>query len=297
MTKQRVKPESIVIIGTGRLAANCVEACLEHSLSVLCLESEQLMFSPLASLCRKRGVEYRPAFERQMLTDFFLRIDKPTLVVSAFNYYIFPASVLENPVLNVVNFHNSLLPRHRGRNAATWSIFNQDAVAGITWHQVQARVDTGEVIIEKEIPIGTDTTAMDLTLKSLDLAAQAFREILPALLTGSYSVQPVSRTDGASYHRSTEVPNDGWLDLGWSFARIYAFLRALDYGKFRILPPPRLRLLGRELTITNYRWQRQPAPANATNTIELNGNILQLRSGGAELSMTCEESKQDSKHE
>ncbi|HVU27252.1 MAG TPA: formyltransferase family protein [Verrucomicrobiae bacterium] len=297
MTKQRVKPESIVIIGTGRLAANCVEACLEHSLPVLCLESERLMFSPLASLCRKRGVEYRSAFERQMLTDFFLRIDKPTLVVSAFNYYIFPASVLENPVLNVVNFHNSLLPRHRGRNAATWSIFDQDAVTGITWHQVQPRVDTGEVIIEKEIPIGADMTAMDLTLKSLDLAALAFREILSALLTGSYSVQPVLRTDGASYHRSTEVPNDGWLDLGWSLDQVYAFLRALDYGKFRILPPPRLRLLGRELTITNYRWQRQPALANATNTIELNGNILQLRSGGVELSMTCEESKQDSKHE
>ena len=242
-------------------------------------------------------MEYRPVFERDAITNYFLGIIEPTLVVSAFNNYIFPTRVLENSSLNVINFHNSLLPRHRGRNAATWSIFECDPVTGITWHQVKARVDTGDIITERQISIGADTTAMDLSLQSLEVAARAFREILPLLLSGSYSVQPVSRTEGASYHRATEVPNGGWLDLEWSLDQIYAFLRALDYGKFKVLPNPRLKILDGEFTITAYRIHRKPAGVNIGAAVEFTGNTLVLRSSGVELAMMCEEGRQDSRHE
>jgi methionyl-tRNA formyltransferase len=292
-----LKPERIIIIGTGRLGCSCLESCLEYSLPVSCLESERQPFSPLASLCRKRGVEYRQAFERDPLTDFFLGISQPTLVVSAFNNYIFPVRVLENPVLNVINFHNALLPRHRGRNAATWSIFEQDKVTGITWHQVKPKVDTGDVIIEKQISIVDDATALDLSLKTLEVAAQTFREILPSLLAGSYAVRPVSRTDGASYHRSTDVPNGGWLDLGWSLDKAYAWLRSLDYGKFKVLPGPRLRMLGHEFNITAYQMRCHQANAQPGIFVEFTGNTLIVRSSTAELWLACASGEPDSKHE
>lgn len=292
-----MKPERIIIIGTGRLGCSCLEACLEHSLPVSCVESERQPFSPLASLCRKRGVEYRQELERDPLADFFLGVNRPALVVSAFNNYIFPIQVLENPALNVINFHNALLPRHRGRNAATWSIFEQDKITGITWHQVKPKVDTGDIIIEKEISITEDMTALDLSLKTLEVAAQAFREILPALLSGNYSVQPVSRKDGASYHRSTDVPNGGWLDLRWSLDKAYAWLRSLNYGKFKVLPNPRLRILGREFDITAYQMRRHPAEMPAGIFVEFTGSTLILRSSAAELWMSCESGKPDSKHE
>jgi methionyl-tRNA formyltransferase len=292
-----LKPERIIIIGTGRLGCSCLESCLEHSLPVMCVESERQPFSPLAALCRKRGVEYRLAIERDPLTDYFLGVAEPTLVVSAFNNFIFPARVLENPALNVINFHNALLPRHRGRNAATWSIFEQDAVTGITWHQVKPKVDTGDIVIEKQIPIAEDTTALDLSLKTLDVAARAFHEILPSLLAGSYSVQPVSWKDGASYHRSTDVPNGGWLDLNWSLDKAYAWLRSLDYGKFKVLPHPRLRMLNREFKITAYQMRHHPAGAQPDIFVEFTGNTLIVRSSAAELWMSCENGEPDSKHE
>jgi methionyl-tRNA formyltransferase len=292
-----LKPERIIIIGTGRLGCSCLESCLEHPLPVICLESERQPFSPLASLCRKRGVEYRQAYERDPLTDFFLGIHQPALVVSAFNNYIFPIPVLENLALNVINFHNALLPRHRGRNAATWSIFEQDAVTGITWHQVKPKVDTGEIIIEKQIPIGDDDKALDLSLKTLDVAARAFKEILPSLLSGNYAVQPVPRRNGASYHRSTDVPNDGWLDLRWGLDKAYAWLRSLDYGKFKVLPGPRLRMLGHEFNITAYQMRRHQAAAHPGIFLEFTENTLILRSSTAELSLACERGEPDAKHE
>ena len=177
-------------------------------------------------------------------------------MVSAFNYFIFPRRVLENRALNVVNFHNSLLPQHRGRNAPTWSIYEMDAVTGITWHQVHLAVDKGDIITQRKIEIGGDTTALALTLKTLDVAAQAFREILPSLLDGSYSRTPIQKNGAGSFHRSTDVPNGGVLDLGWSLDRAYAFLRALDYGKFAVFAAPKVRFLGKDLSIASYRIQR-----------------------------------------
>jgi len=296
--KARLKPERIIIIGTGRLGCNCLESCLECSLPVSCLESERQPFSPLASMCRKRGVEYRQTFERDPLTDFFLGITQPTLVVSAFNNYIFPAQVLENPALNVINFHNALLPRHRGRNAATWSIFEQDTVTGITWHQVKSKVDTGDIIAEKQISIANDMTALDLSLKTLEVAAEAFREILPSLLKNSYFARPVSWNNGASYHRSTDVPNGGWLDLNWSLDKAYAWLRSLDYGKFKVLPGPRLRVLGYEFNVTAYQLMRRDTLDTQPGIfVEFTGNTLIMRSSEVELLMSCESAKPVLKNE
>lgn len=211
-----MKPARIIIIGTGRLACACLEACLAGLVPPACVvESENHAFSPLAALCRKRNVEYSLMLDREKLSQFFLSINQPTLVVSAFNYFIFPRRVLENQSLNVVNFHNSLLPQHRGRNAPTWSIYEMDAITGITWHQVHPAVDKGDIITQRKIEIGGDTTALALTLKTLDVAAQAFREILPSLLDGSYSRTPIQRNGAGSFHRSTDVPNGGvWNRAG-----------------------------------------------------------------------------------
>jgi methionyl-tRNA formyltransferase len=283
-----VKPEGIIIIGTGRLACHCLEACLAFSLPVRCVESEKQAFSPLAALCRKRSVKYEMILERERLTDLFLSIAKPTLVVSSFNYFLFPKKVLENGALNVVNFHNSLLPEHRGRNAPSWSIYAMETVTGITWHQVHAQVDTGDIIVQRRIEIGPDVTALELTLKTLDVAGRAFEEILPSLLDGSYACARMVRTGKESLHRSVDVPNGGRFDLGWSIEQAYAFLRALDYGKFRVFPAPKVRILDRDFSIASYQFERHTSMTSGELGVAWSDKRLTLSSGGKKLLLNCE---------
>lgn len=283
-----MKPERIIIVGTGRLPCACLEACLAGLVPVAgVVESGDHAFSPLAALCQRRKVKYTLMLDREQLSQLFLSINQPTLVVSAYNYFIFPQRVLDNRTLNVVNFHNSLIPRHRGRNAPTWSIYEMDAITGITWHQVHPVVDMGDVITQRKIEIGRDTTALDLTLETLTVAAQAFQEILPSLLDGSYARTPVKKNGEESYHRSTDVPNGGVLDLGWSLDRAHAFLRALDYGKFAVFAPPKAHFLGMDLAITNYRIQRNSPNGSGKPSLTFRDNQLVLRSEDVELSITC----------
>ncbi len=282
-----MKPERIIIIGTGRLPCACLEACFVRSLPVGCVESGGHAFSPLAAICRKRNVEYHHLLDRKELSQFFLSIHRPTLVVSAYNYYIFPKEVLENPALNVINFHNSLLPSHRGRNAPTWSIYEMDAVTGITWHQVHATVDTGDVIVQKQIAIANNVTALELTLATLDLAGSAFGEILPALLDDSYPRTPVEKNGKESYHRSTDAPNGGWFDPGWNLKQAYAFLRAMDYGKFEVFAAPKVRFLGTELSIMSYQIQSKDPVENEDALVSFQNCKLLLSDRETKLLITC----------
>ncbi len=283
-----MKPEQIILIGTGRLPCHCLEACQAGPIPVAaCIESGSQGFSPLAALCRKLGVEYKLMLDRKPLAQFFLSIRKPTLVVSAYNYFIFPREVLANPALNIVNFHNSLLPRHRGRNAPTWSIYEMDAITGITWHQIHPAVDTGEVILQKQITLASNVTALELTLQTLEVAAAAFKEILPSLLDHSYVCAPVLDDGKGSYHRSTDIPNNGLFDPGWNIRQAHAFLRSMDYGKFSVFPAAKLRLLGREFSVVGYQIRAGNPGGAGEPSVAFEDQQLFLRDQGAELLIAC----------
>ena len=275
-----MKPLKVIIIGTGRLACACLESCLLHTENVECVEPENAAFSTLRSLCAKRGVKYYCLLERDALKTFFLGCASPTLVVSAYNSFIFPKPVLASPWLTIVNFHNSLLPRHRGRNAPTWTIFEMDDVTGITWHRVTQEIDQGEIICQRDLKVPSDVTAINLTQQTLDLGAEAFREILASLLDGTHKAVPGDRRGEETLHRSSDVPNAGILDLSWSLPKVYAFLRSLDYGKAKVFAPPRVHLLGKQFVVLGYHHKLEEAIHPAGNVIEVRKDQLILCDGG-----------------
>lgn len=265
--------QNVVLIGTGRVACGCLQQVLEYTRNVVAIEPEQAGFSLVKPLCQKNGVTYVLAANRRLLRDLLLSIDEPTLVISAHNVYLFPSTVLENKNLNVVNFHNSLLPRHPGRNAPTWAIFEMDEYAGVTWHQVNNGIDQGDILAQESIPIEPDTTALKLTKECADLGLKTFREVLPGLLCNQHQGRPQLHDAKHKMHRSTEVPNDGFLDLAWTVPKISAFLRSLDYGKLQILPGPRICLLGKEYIVADYSLRPKSRVA------EDNAFELRLRCG------------------
>jgi methionyl-tRNA formyltransferase len=248
--------DQVVIIGTGRLARACLEICLVQHRNVVCIEPEKQVFSSLSAACKGHGVDYCLLTDKLSLESFFLKIQIPTLVVSAYNSYLFSDSVLKNSNLCVVNFHNSLLPKHRGRNAPTWAIFELDAITGITWHRVTPNIDAGEIIAQRAIPISDFDTAVQLTQRTLDVGAEVFGEIVARLLNSGLSqTVNLDHVEGR-IHRAKDVPNDGVLDLSWTPIKISAFLRSLDYGKFMVFTVPQVTFQGSTHEICGYFVER-----------------------------------------
>jgi methionyl-tRNA formyltransferase len=277
----------ILVVGTGAVATGCIEYAARLGMNTAAVEPDQQGFSPVKATCKKNGCEYRLITGKEAVTDFLRSLSEPTLVVSAHNIYIFPEEIVLKPDLNIVNFHNALLPAHRGRNAPTWAIFEQDVISGVTWHQVTKAVDRGSVIAREETDIGTRTTAFELTRICAELGVEVFRHILCSLVKGDYCLTPQSGPPGC-YHRSGEMPNDGILNLTWPTTRVSAFLRSLDYGKLPVFPPARVSIAGRNRAILGYELKPGECglPGDGVPEVVLLGDSLLVRDGSGSISIT-----------
>ncbi len=165
---------------------------------------------------------------------------KRTLVLSVMNPWLFTKEVLSNTNLLVVNLHHALLPAHRGRNAEAWAIYDGDEKTGITWHKVDAGIDTGAIYLQKEVEIDNSMTSVRLLTRLNEAALTGLEELLQEGFSQREMIKqkPVK----SCLHMAKEVPNGGWLDLSWNLGQISRFLRAMDYGILHVLGRPKVRL-------------------------------------------------------
>jgi methionyl-tRNA formyltransferase len=92
---------------------------------------------------------------------------KPDLSVMAFVTDIIPESVLFAPPLQTIQYHPSLLPRHRGASAINWAIIQGDTRTGLTIFWPDRGIDTGPILLQREVAIGPDDTVGSLYFNHL----------------------------------------------------------------------------------------------------------------------------------
>jgi len=114
----------------------------------------------------------------------------PDLIVVAAFGQILPPAVLELPRFGALNVHSSLLPRWRGATPIQAALLAGDAVTGVTIMQMDAGLDTGPILAQREIPIYPDETAGELEERLAQLGAELLLEILPAYLSGELQPRP-----------------------------------------------------------------------------------------------------------
>ncbi len=171
--------------------------------------------------------------------DYFIQILKngKLLIISASNNYIFPSELVDRGDVDIINYHNALLPNYPGRNAPSWAIYNAENETGITWHYVSSGIDTGDIIIQKKTSIDSEIKAYELVAQLMDMASKSFDEIYKSVLLESvFRTKQVAVKDRIVY-KSYEIPNKGFFDIEDDPDFIYKLLRATDYGKNDIFPP------------------------------------------------------------
>lgn len=248
----------ILIIGNGSLALQIAQSLASNKriIKLLCASFCEPIFSLFSTWCKKNTIPYQNFQDKKSLTHFLESFEQQTLIISANNFYIFPKHLTQKPNLKIINYHNSLLPAHRGLNAQMWSIFEQDSLSGITWHCVNAGIDCGEIIIQKSIVLDWNETYLSLTQKQLNLAFEAFSEICHNILHWNLTTLPQKSGDSI-LHKKADLPNGGYLNLGWSFEKKFAFLRSQDCGKSAVLPKPKVLIGGKEYEILDYHKKAQ----------------------------------------
>lgn len=284
--------DKAIVVGRGKTAMACARMLAQTGMDT----AFYTVGDSLQSVFRKFQVSEKAAVcnhvvEKMALESLLLQEQTRTLLVSAANPWLIPACILEKENLTAVNFHSALLPRHPGRNAEAWAIYEQDSEGGITWHFVNAQVDAGDVIIQKAVPITESMTSFQLLHEQNNAAIEAFEEILPSVLDGTCQGHPQSGIRG-KLHYSWERPNDGVLDLNWPGDKISAFLRAMDYGLLKLMGEPSICCNEKK-----YSWKKYIIENDIKDLDEVvfNKNDLVIRKDSIEIKL-CEMKMMNENH-
>jgi len=125
-----------------------------------------------------------------------LRQMSPELIVVV-AFRILPPQVLTVPPRGVINLHASLLPKYRGAAPINWAIINGEKQTGLTTFFIDDRVDTGDIILQRAVPIGQEETAGELHDRLMSLGAELLSETVSLVESGDFPRRPQPR-EGAS---------------------------------------------------------------------------------------------------
>lgn len=109
----------------------------------------------------------------------------PECVVIIAYGQIIPARLLHIPKYGWINLHASLLPKYRGAAPIHWAIANGETKTGVTTMRIDAGMDTGEILLQREIPIGPRETAPELSIRMAEAGAPLMAETLRGLAAGT----------------------------------------------------------------------------------------------------------------
>ena len=160
--------------------------------------------SPVKEAALAAGLHvYQPeTIKSESAQEFLKRVAPDAVVIIAYGQII-PARLLTIPRLGWMNLHASLLPRYRGAAPIHWAIANGETITGLTTMQIDAGMDTGPILLQREIEIGPDETAPELAARMSEIGAGLVVESLLEFDRGEIIPAPQDSRN-ASYARDPE---------------------------------------------------------------------------------------------
>jgi methionyl-tRNA formyltransferase len=134
----------------------------------------------------------------------------PDLICVAAYGKILPKTVLDLPRHGCINVHASILPKYRGAAPVNWAIVRGEKVTGITIMRMDEGMDTGDILLAREVPIDDDDTGETLSVKLSLLGAELLLEAIAALKKGD--LRPVRQDDAAATYAPMLKKEDGRID-------------------------------------------------------------------------------------
>ena len=226
----------IVYMGTPEIAATILERLLEEPYEVVLVVTQPdrpkgrgntLTCSPVKELAVSRGIPvFTPEKLRLPENVEVVREAEPDMIVVAAFGQILPKSVLDIPRYGCINVHASLLPKYRGAAPIQWSILDGESETGITIMYMNEGLDTGDILLQKVVPIDAEETGGSLHDKLAETGAEALVEAIPGIIDGT--LEPVPQGEMTTPYAKQLTKEMGRLDFSWDAEKLERYVRGLN---------------------------------------------------------------------
>jgi methionyl-tRNA formyltransferase len=223
----------LVFMGTSEFAVPTLEALVssEHNLSGVVTQpdresgrGQKLMPSAVKKVALEHELSiYQPERVRDAaFVQILNQLDPEAIVIAAYGQ-ILPKRVLDIPPYGCINIHPSLLPRYRGAAPIQRAIINGERTTGVTIMLMDEGEDTGDIILQKEVEIFADDTAITLHDKLSQIAADLLLEALAMAKNGPLPHYPQNESEATYAPKLTK--EDGLIDWSKSAIQIRNLVR------------------------------------------------------------------------
>lgn len=225
----------IVFMGTPDFAAGALKALLAagHEITAVVTQpdkpkgrSKELIPTPVKVCAAEAGI---PVMQPKRIktpeaVEELKKYPADIYIVAAFGQLL-SQEILDIPKFGCLNIHASLLPRYRGASPIQHVIINGEKETGVTIMQMNAGLDTGDILYKKSIPIAADDNYETLCDKLMVLGGEAVTEALPLLEQGRLT--PEKQRDELSCYAPLLDKQLGELDFSKTAAELDRLIRGL----------------------------------------------------------------------
>ena len=268
---------NLVFCGTPGFAVPTLDRLVESGFHVRLVVTQpdrpkgrglELVSSPIKQSALQLGLPILQPETIKSNVDFRSRLSdlNPDAIIVVGYGRIIPQWMLALPPLGNINLHASLLPKYRGAAPIQWAIARGENVTGVTTMKIDAGLDTGDILLQQEIPIAPDDTAETLSPKLAALGADLTVATLGSLRGGT--IQPRKQDNSQATLAPILQKEDGRIDFSRTATEIVNRLRGFQpwpgaYSQFRsknlqirhatafnqVVPPAEVRVDGTHLFV------------------------------------------------
>jgi len=265
---------NLVFAGTPRFAVPTLEKLVQAGFHVPLVVTQpdrprgrgmELTASPVKESARKLDIRVLQPEKIKENPEFRGELSEvhPDAIIVVGYGRIIPQWMIELPVLGNLNVHASLLPKYRGAAPIQWAIARGESVTGVTTMRIDAGLDTGDILLQGDLPIGAEDTSETMAPKLAALGADLMIETLRGLREGSISARH------QNHEQATLAPilkkGDGEIDFHRSATEIWNRLRG-----FQPWPGAFTRFRGKNLHV----WSARPVEAKVPmGAIQMAGEL------------------------
>jgi methionyl-tRNA formyltransferase len=227
----------LVFCGTPRFAVPTLEKLVEagHSVPLVVTQPDrprgrgmEVAVSPVKDAAIRLGIAVVQPTAIKNNIDFReqLAAIAPDAIIVVGYGRIIPQWMIDLPRLGNLNLHASLLPKYRGAAPIQWAIASGESVTGVTTMRIDAGLDTGDILMQREIPITSEDTAVTLSPTLASIGAKLMVETLHGLKTGQ--VRPTLQDHSHATLAPILKKEDGRMDFGRTANDLFNRLRGFQ---------------------------------------------------------------------
>ncbi len=225
----------VIFLGTPEFAVLPIKSIAQSKHDLLCVISQpdretdrkkNLLPTPAKKAAQELGIE---VFQFEKVSRDGLetvRKFNPDVIVTAAFGQLLSQEFLDIPKFGVLNIHASLLPAYRGSSPIQAAILNGETESGVTVMRTVLKMDAGEILLRKSLPIDDKTTYLSLSESMSSLGADMIVKALDMLESGSAAFTPQDENK-ATYTKKI-AKSDGLIDFSVSADKIVRQINAFN---------------------------------------------------------------------